>query len=326
MTEIARYFRLEEQSPLVRLVFAFCTVVVTGTLFFWIFLSAGSLIFGIPPRKMIIIPDPGSTGTSVAVLKYVQFSQQTGLFLLPALLLGWLMRKGGRSMLGTGKAPVAAGIMMVVIAGMLLIPAVNYTAELNSGMSLPQSLSAVQEWMRSKEDIATRLTTMLIGGGGLPALFMNFFLMALIPALSEEMIFRGVFQKILADLFRSGDAAVWVTALIFSSIHFQFFGFLPRFLLGLFFGYLFYWSGNLWYAVIAHFLNNAMTVTAAYFSAWKPGEGQTGSSHVSAVFALVTALLAVLALVYFRREVSRTAGATVPGKEGASGSGPVSAD
>jgi hypothetical protein len=89
-------------------------------------------------------------------------------------------------------------------------------------------------------------------------------MIALLPAIAEELIFRGVFQTIFQRLFRSGHLAIWVTSLIFSTIHFQFFGFIPRLILGLVFGYLFYWSGTLWLPVISHFLNNAFPVIMTY--------------------------------------------------------------
>ena len=93
---------------------------------------------------------------------------------------------------------------------------------------------------------------------------LNLVIIALTPAIAEEFIFRGVFQKIFYGLLRSGHLAVWFTAFLFSTLHFQFFGFIPRFILGLVFGYLFFWSGTLWLPVISHFVNNAFPVVLVY--------------------------------------------------------------
>ena len=90
-------------------------------------------------------------------------------------------------------------------------------------------------------------------------------MIALLPAVGEELIFRGIIQRILKNLFRSGHLSVWVTAFVFSAIHFQFYGFLPRFILGLVFGYLFLWSETLWLPVIAHFINNGVLLLLVYF-------------------------------------------------------------
>lgn len=99
-------------------------------------------------------------------------------------------------------------------------------------------------------------------------MILNVLIIAVIPAIGEELIFRGVFQRIFYDLFKSGHVAVWITAFVFSAIHFQFFGFVPRFILGLVFGYLFLWSGTLWLPVISHFVNNAVPVIGAYIQGW----------------------------------------------------------
>jgi hypothetical protein len=93
---------------------------------------------------------------------------------------------------------------------------------------------------------------------------LNLVIIALTPAIAEELIFRGVFQRIFYNLFRSGHMAIWFTAFLFSTLHFQFFGFIPRFILGLVFGYLYFWSGTLWLPVISHFVNNAFPVVLAY--------------------------------------------------------------
>ena len=131
-------------------------------------------------------------------------------------------------------------------------------------MHLPGWLSGVEQWMIDKEDQADNLIDTLVSSNTFGTMMINLFIIALIPAIGEELIFRGVFQKIFVKLFKSGHLAIWVTAFIFSAIHFQFFGFIPRFILGLVFGYLFFWSGTLWLPVISHFINNAFPVILTY--------------------------------------------------------------
>jgi len=102
-------------------------------------------------------------------------------------------------------------------------------------------------------------------------LIYNLLLMALLPALSEETLFRGTLQQMMykgtSSISTSNNSpntkqhvAVWVSAILFSAIHFQFYGFVPRMLLGVLFGYLLLWSGSLWLPILAHFTNNAMAV------------------------------------------------------------------
>ena len=96
-------------------------------------------------------------------------------------------------------------------------------------------------------------------------LFFNLLVVALIPAVAEEMIFRGIVQQTLESWLKNPIYAVWVAAAVFSFIHFQFEGFLPRMVLGLVLGYLYYWTRNLWIPILAHFVNNGVQVVAAYF-------------------------------------------------------------
>jgi membrane protease YdiL (CAAX protease family) len=89
-------------------------------------------------------------------------------------------------------------------------------------------------------------------------------MLAIIPALGEELIFRACFQKVLGRWTGNYHLAIWLSAIIFSSIHFQFYGFFPRMFLGALFGYLLVWSGSIWLPILAHFLNNGMAVVGAY--------------------------------------------------------------
>jgi hypothetical protein len=97
-------------------------------------------------------------------------------------------------------------------------------------------------------------------------LVLNLFVLAVIPALGEELLFRGLLQKMFNELFKNKHIAILVTAAIFSAIHMQFYGFIPRMLLGALFGYLLVWSGSIWVPVLAHFFNNAMVVIFSYLS------------------------------------------------------------
>jgi len=93
---------------------------------------------------------------------------------------------------------------------------------------------------------------------------LNMLMVAVIPAVGEELLFRGVIQKLLQKLVNNAHLAIIITAILFSAMHFQFYGFLPRWIMGIILGYLFYWSGNIWYPIIAHFLNNGFQVLMVY--------------------------------------------------------------
>jgi membrane protease YdiL (CAAX protease family) len=91
-------------------------------------------------------------------------------------------------------------------------------------------------------------------------LFSNLLVIALLPAIGEELFFRGIVQKQFEELTQNRTAGIVLTALLFSALHMQFFGFIPRFVLGVFLGFLYQWSGTIWLPVTAHFINNAGAV------------------------------------------------------------------
>ncbi len=140
----------------------------------------------------------------------------------------------------------------------------SYIIEWNAGMEFPEAWKAIEEWMRSREDIAAGLTEYLTTFDTPGMFVLAFVVIAIIPGIGEELVFRGVFQRKIQDAGVNGHVAVWAGAILFSAIHFQFFGFLPRMFLGALFGYLYWWSGDLKVPMLAHFANNAITLVIVY--------------------------------------------------------------
>jgi len=178
------------------------------------------------------------------------------------------LKQGHQTVLRDMKIPQINEIVLVVVLAFCIFPITGFTGELNATMHLPDWLSGVEQWMTKKEESAARLLDSIMTQDTFLVVILNVMMIAVLPAIGEEMIFRGVFQKILSDLFRSGHLAIWITAFLFSAFHFQFFGFVPRFILGLVFGYLFFWSGTLWLPIISHFINNAVPVIGACIYGW----------------------------------------------------------
>lgn len=143
-------------------------------------------------------------------------------------------------------------------------PLMNKIGEWNMNMKLPESWGALEVWMRESEDKMAVLTKRIVMDPTWTGLLINTIVLALVPAIAEEFFFRGALQGILLRWFGNNGVAIWVTAIIFSAIHFQFYGFLPRMVLGLFFGYLLVWSGNIWLPIFAHFVNNFSVTLIAF--------------------------------------------------------------
>ncbi|MCW2261828.1 MULTISPECIES: CPBP family intramembrane glutamic endopeptidase [Sphingobacterium] len=157
---------------------------------------------------------------------------------------------------------------LFVFAAMLcFIPMMSLLAYWNESMQLPDSLQGVQQWMRASEDSAAIMTKQIVEESTWGGLLINLIILAVVPAVGEEMVFRGCLQNIFGRWIWNKHVVIWLVAIIFSAFHMQFFGFIPRMLLGAFFGYLYVWSRNIYLPIFGHFINNASaTITAFYYT------------------------------------------------------------
>jgi membrane protease YdiL (CAAX protease family) len=303
MADKARLLDLDNQPPVIQLFAAVVTVMTGGTLLFYLFLFSGSLVFGASMSEMLAAPGVNAGSREESILKYLQVAQQISMFIIPAIILSVSLRRGNESFLGISKLPDSIPIVLVVLLAFLLIPVTSFTGILNSRLVLPEWMAGFEDWMQTKEDLASGLTGLLIKSSGMGELFINIVIVAVIPSIAEEMMFRGILQQIFIKLFRSGHFGIWVTAILFSAIHLQFFGFLPRLILGLSFGYLYFWSRNLWIPVIAHLINNAVPVIISYFIGWKELNEKTSDISGSQIMLpLFGAVLSIVVLYLLRNE------------------------
>ncbi len=202
-------------------------------------------------------------GSSIEVLRLLQIFISTGMFIVPALFFSTLESKNWRNYLKFRRFPILFLFLTVVIM-LSSGPVLEWSSEFNKGMKFPPFLREVEQWMLLKEQQMAEMTKLLLKMDSISVLLINLLMLAIIPALGEELVFRGCLQKIFARWTGNKHAAIWITAIIFSAIHVQFYGFIPRMLLGALFGYLLVWSGSLWIPILAHFLNNSIAAITAY--------------------------------------------------------------
>ena len=295
-------FKLHGESPLYQLFVSLMIVFVVGVTLSLIFVVAGMLIFG--SDLSVLEKASSSLGKNdFAFMRYVLIIQDFSLLIIPSIIILMFMRPGPSGKVPGLEVPHLKEIGLVVILTFCLFPVTSFTGQINSAMHLPDWLSGVEQWMADKEDKADHVIDLLVESNTFPIMMMNLLTIALMPAIAEELIFRGVFQKIFTNLFRSGHIAVWFTAFIFSAIHFQFFGFIPRFILGLVFGYLFLWSGTLWLPVISHFVNNAFPVILSYFQGIEKLNAPANTPLWKQALALpVPIVIIFIILFYFRKK------------------------
>lgn len=225
------------------------------------------------------------------------------LFLLPPLLLARLEHMKLSELIGL-KRPGAGNLLIVAALMACSLPVIEWLAIWNQQMVLPEWLKPVEEWMRAKEDEATRLTLAFLKVNHVGDYLINLLVIALLPAIGEEFLFRGAIQRSFKRMFANPHIAIWVAAFIFSAIHMQFFGFLPRLLLGAMFGYIYWWTGSIWYAVFAHFLNNGYAVTMAWYMQVKhlPIENADNNFNFKWYGYLISLLLTLVCLIVLKNK------------------------
>ncbi len=185
-------------------------------------------------------------------------------YLLPTVIYWFYIERRTIGEFSTGRKPAWHIWALAVVVVLAFIPVNSKFIEWNAAMDLPDALSGLEKWMRDKEDQLSVMTEFLTSYQSFGQLLIALFVVTLLPALGEEILFRGVIQTKLFLELRNIHVAIWLSAAIFSAIHFQFYGFLPRMMLGALFGYLYYWTGNLWVAVLAHFVNNGFVLVMMY--------------------------------------------------------------
>lgn len=149
---------------------------------------------------------------------------------------------------------IAAGVLFVLA----IFPVAQTSYWLNQQLPLPM-------WMKDMEKSANELVKILLQMDSPAELLLNLLTVGVVAALGEELVFRGIVQQQMNKVLQNPILSIWVTAIIFSAIHMQFVGFLPRMILGAGLGYLFYWSRSLWLPILVHFLFNSLQVAAYYF-------------------------------------------------------------
>jgi membrane protease YdiL (CAAX protease family) len=208
------------------------------------------------------------TEDSVGSLIISQFLFSIFGLVIPALSIAFLLKKEGESYLQINRLPKKKLIALAIIAIFLMQPFVNLTALWNDQISFPETLSALESKLRLMEKMANDFAMQFLEGTSINNLLSNLLILALVPAVTEELFFRGALQKLLSDKL-GHHFAIWFVAIIFSAYHLQFFGFFPRIFLGAFLGYLLLWSKSLYLPMIAHFINNASLVVFYFLNARK---------------------------------------------------------
>ncbi|MDP9078629.1 MAG: CPBP family intramembrane metalloprotease [Bacteroidota bacterium] len=200
-------------------------------------------------------------------------------------------------------------LLLVIVFVLMFVsnPLIELLSNINQKMVLPHWL----QWMRQSEDSAQKVMNAMLNMHGISDVIIDVLLVGLVTAIVEEFMFRGVIQTIFFRWTKNVHAAVWITAILFSAFHMEFFGFLPRLLLGVFFGYFVAWSGSIWTGVWAHFINNATDVVVTYLYQHKIIAGDPNEQHMFNYIGYTVSFILVMILMYAYKGVA-TAKVQIP--------------
>lgn len=226
-------------------------------------------------------------------------------FIIPSVITSFFASSRPLEWLGLERPVKIKNIIGVVMVYVISLPAMEYIIEWNKGISFPEAFSGLEATLRGLEENGSNFTEKILSASGFGGLLSGVAIVGILTGFSEELFFRGSLQKIFIDSSIGTAASVWICAIIFSAFHFQFFGFVPRMLMGAFFGYLLVWSKSLWVPIIAHALNNSIVVIASFFAGTDYDQALTLSNDGSGIPFMVIAsfLFTTIFFVFFRKSL-----------------------
>jgi membrane protease YdiL (CAAX protease family) len=254
--------------------------------------------------ELINLLSPPLTDDKRMSLLLIQGSGALGGFILGGMIyLKWIEKISLARLFSTGNVNVYNLLIAVVMVVSFMFVNTLFI-EWNANVTFPDFLKWFETWAMEKEEELKRITEFLTQFGSFEQFLLGFVVIAILPAIGEELIFRGIIQNKLHIYFKNIHVAIWVSAILFSGFHIQFYGFIPRLLLGGLFGYMYAWSRNLWYPIIAHFINNGFTLVMIYLY-------QIGSINVNIEeeeaypFSIIAvfAMICIYMMISFRKKV-----------------------
>ncbi len=238
-------------------------------------------------------------------------------FIIPGLAAMAILYRQPLQVMGLSKAPSWQALLIIIAFYIVSLPGMNWLVDLNQAMTLPAWMSGMENWMRQTEDAAAQATQNILDINNIGQLLATVFVVGFMAGLSEEILFRGSIQQTMMDSRMGPHVVVWSVAIVFSAFHMQFYGFFPRMVLGLWLGYLLFWSRCLWVPILAHTLNNSTVVFMSYLANMKlipegfgdsigiPAQGDMPWLAITSIIASIA--LAVYAQRHFKNANQSTA-------------------
>ncbi|UFH57419.1 CPBP family intramembrane glutamic endopeptidase [Spirosoma sp. KNUC1025] len=249
--------------------------------------------------------NPAASPNSWYELMILQAVNHLGTFLLPALLYWYVIERRSWEQFNYKPVSAVAGFGLVALIVIAFMPFDGLIIEWNQNLHLPETLAPIEQWIRDKEKNLEGITKYLTTFQNTGQLLMAMLVIAVIPAIGEEVLFRGILQRNFSYWAGNAHVGIWLSAALFSAIHVQFLGFFPRMLLGALFGYLYFWSGNLWVPILAHFVNNGFTVFMVYLYQKKLISMDIESTESVPIVSALVAFACTAGMLYYFKKVNQ---------------------
>ena len=282
-----------------------------------IFLLAALVVIGLIVGSVIgllyaIIS--GNDIMSLNSLRFMQISSQIFTFVLPPILYAMLVKERPFKSLGFSKSTILWLILGVAMMYTIL-PLNSIFTEWNANIKFPESLASFEKLMQDLQENATEIMMRFINVDTIGGLILNLFMIAVLAALGEELLFRSVIQTSLIRICKNAHIGIFIASAIFSLFHMEFYGLLPRLVLGLLMGYMYYYSRSIWIPMAMHFANNGTIVFLYYLNNIGAINIDVESFGETNIFVLILSIIAMVALFWFTIKLNKKEGLEIDNQE-----------
>ncbi len=246
----------------------------------------------------------GNEVTSLNSLRFIQICSQIFTFALPPIIYAMLVKEKPFKSLGFKKSTILWLILGVAMM-YAIMPLNAVFGEWNANIKFPESLAAFEKLMQDLQVRATEVMEKFVNVDTIGGLIINLFMIAGLAALGEELLFRSVIQTSLIKICKNAHVGIFIASAIFSLFHMEFYGLLPRLVLGLLMGYMYYYSRSIWIPMAMHFANNGTIVFLYYLNNIGATNINVESFGETNVFVLILSIIAMVALFWFTIKLNK---------------------
>lgn len=272
-----------------------------------IFLLAALLVFGLIIGSVLGVIFPIVTGSDIMglnSLRFMQISSQIFTFVLPPIVYALLIKENPFKSLGFNKTTIT-WLFLGVTMMYAILPLNSVFAEWNANIKFPDSMTDFERLLQDMQERATEIMERFVNVTSIGGLILNLFMIAGLAALGEELLFRSIIQTSLIKVCKNAHIGIIIASAIFSIIHMEFYGLLPRFVLGMLLGYMYYYSRSIWIPIAMHFANNGTIVFLYYLNNIGTINIDVESFGKTNIFVLILSIIAMIALFWFTIKLNK---------------------